>query len=71
MCIEYIFIKIFKKSHSSFLAHVRRGVRVWVKIRLKALAKPTFGMSLGAIQTCFQHRKLYSFANRKRASPTF
>jgi hypothetical protein len=38
-------------------------------MRLKALAKPTFGMSLGVIQTCFQHRKLYFFGNRKRASP--
>ncbi len=59
MCIQYIFIKTFKKSSSSFLAHVRRGVWVWVKIRLKALAKTTFGMSPGVIQTCFQHRKLY------------
>jgi len=29
------------------------------------------GMSLGVIETFFQHRKMYPFGDRKRASPPF
>ncbi len=71
MCIEYIFIKTFKKTYSSFFGPYPQGGTALVKIRLKALAKPTFEMSLGVIETCFQHRKLYPFGDRKRGSPAF
>ncbi len=32
----------------TYFSHPRRGVRVWVKIRLRAIAKSTFEISLGA-----------------------
>ncbi len=47
------------------------GYEFWVKIRLKALAKPTFGMSLGVIQLVFNTENCTFFGNHKRLSPPF
>jgi hypothetical protein len=60
------------KSFSHFWPmSVGGGVRVWVEIRLKAVAKSTIGMLLEVIQTWFQHRQPQYFGCLKRASPPF